>query len=264
MTSIYGARRTAPAYAERSFVPERRLSGQTERVESELGIDTLLVILEGIGTVAFAFSGVLTAKETNMDVFGALVLGVVTAIGGGMLRDILLGTFPPVALMRPSYLLTSLGASAFLILLEYCLQPALQRHRPATDTFLNITDSLGVAAFAVVGVQGALDSPYHSGYLAVFVGMITAVGGGMLRDILATKMPVVMRKRVYALAALIGSLVYYLLQTRSGIGSRTLSALVSIVLVLAIRFLAIHYKWNLPKMPADVEKGSSGDSGGKP
>lgn len=116
----------------------------------------------------------------------------------------------------------------------------------------------------MVGVQGALDSPYHSGYLAVFVGMITAVGGGMLRDILATKMPVVMRKRVYALAALIGSLVYYLLQTRSGIGSRTLSALVSIVLVLAIRFLAIHYKWNLPKMPADVEKGSSGDSGGKP
>lgn len=74
-------------------MPERRLSGQTERVESELGIDTLLVILEGIGTVAFAFSGVLTAKETNMDVFGALVLGVVTAIGGGMLRDILLGTF---------------------------------------------------------------------------------------------------------------------------------------------------------------------------
>jgi uncharacterized membrane protein YeiH len=231
-------------------------------MESALSIDTLLIILEMIGTVAFAFSGVLTAKETNMDVFGALVLGVVTAVGGGMLRDILLGNLPPAALMWPGYLLLSLGASVFLILVEYCLQPVVQRHRLATDTFLNITDSLGLAAFAVIGVQGAIESAYHSGYLAVFVGVITAVGGGMLRDILASKMPVVMRKRVYALAALIGSVVYYLLQKQKALGD-TLPALLSIALMLLIRFLAIHYKWNLPKMPANPQQGSIGEGNRK-
>lgn len=227
-----------------------------------MSIDTLLIILEMIGTVAFAFSGVLTAKETNMDVFGALVLGVVTAVGGGMLRDILLGNLPPAALMWPGYLLLSLGASVFLILVEYCLQPVVQRHRLATDTFLNITDSLGLAAFAVIGVQGAIKSAFHSGYLAVFVGVITAVGGGMLRDILASKMPVVMRKRVYALAALIGSVVYYLLQKQKALGD-TLPALLSIALMLLIRFLAIHYKWNLPKMPANPQQGSIGEGNRK-
>lgn len=224
-----------------------------------MNINHLLFILEMIGNAAFAVSGVMVARDRHMDLFGAVLLGCTTACGGGVIRDILLGQFPPAMFTNPVYV-----ASAALISVLVFIFLRLQTERIAeakekdpagnvpstgsvTDGILNTADAIGLAAFVVVGCQVSADAGYASnGFLCVFVGVVTGIGGGILRDILAGQMPLIMRKRIYGVAAIAGAVIYWLcLYLQIGI---TTASSISIACTILLRFLAIHYRWNLPKL----------------
>ena len=205
----------------------------------------IIFVLEIIGTIAFSCSGVAIAKKKEMDVFGAIVLGVLTACGGGFIRDITLGRTPPVMFVNPVYAIVAIITALIVFIIEYMYQDKLDKNKKSIDLFLNITDSIGLAVFAVVGVQAGIQSGKGGMFLCVFVGMITAIGGGIMRDIFAMRVPKVLAKRVYGLAAIIGALLYYLLYVKADL-TAVAASIVSIAVMLLIRFLAIHYKWNLP------------------
>ena len=206
-------------------------------------MDILIFAFEIIGTVAFSVSGAMTGLKKNMDIFGVMILGVVTAIGGGVTRDLILGITPPGTFGHPVYAIVATVTAIITFL------PAIRRlltsNQHVHDFVLLILDSLGLGVFTVVGIQTAYSvSTGRGAFLVVFVGVITGVGGGVLRDIFAGQMPLIMRKRVYGLAAIIGAVVYCLF-LRIGMNV-PLSTILSLAATCLIRFLAIHYRWNLP------------------
>ena len=206
-------------------------------------MDILIFAFEIIGTVAFSVSGAMTGLKKNMDIFGVMILGVVTAIGGGVTRDLILGITPPGTFGHPVYAIVATVTAIITFL------PAVRRlltsNQHVHDFVLLILDSLGLGVFTVVGIQTAYSGSAGRGaFLVVFVGVITGVGGGVLRDIFAGQMPLIMRKRVYGLAAIIGAVVYCLF-LRIGMNV-LLSTILSLAATCLIRFLAIHYRWNLP------------------
>lgn len=212
--------------------------------------ENIFFVIEMLGTVAFTVSGVLVARERKMDLFGALVLGGVTAVGGGAIRDLLLGYVPPQMFLKPVYVTTSAVVS-LLVFLYFLLQE--DRKHPIRSEFygkiFNMSDSFGLSVFAVSGSETAIRCGYGDKmFLTIFVGILTAVGGGVLRDILAGQMPLIMRKRVYAVAAAAGALVFYCLCVIMRV-DKTASTVISIFSTVLIRSLAIHYRWNLPHFP---------------
>ncbi len=214
----------------------------------ELDFSLIVFILEMVGTVAFAVSGVMVARERKMDIFGAVVLGCATAVGGGLIRDLILGVIPPAMFQKPVYVTVAAVASIVFFCLERygkCWQRFLASNQERNDQLLNIADSIGLAAFVVVGCRTAIDSGYADNFfLCSFVGVLTGIGGGILRDMLAAQMPLIMRKRVYGIAAIVGAVVYCGL-LRMPVDAVTASVACMVVTCL-IRFLAIHYRWNLP------------------
>lgn len=201
-------------------------------------------IVEILGTITFSISGAMVAIRKRMDILGVIVLGVVTAVGGGMIRDVLLGITPPAAFQNPRYVAWA-GAVA---LTEFIVVRRRwgNRSRQQFDRFLNLADAFGLGIFAVMGVRTAIDCGYgDNGFLSIFVGVLTGVGGGMLRDTMAGEVPKIFRKRIYAVAALAGAMAYYYT------ADRLIPASVSIVLcsglVVCIRLLAAHFEWDLPR-----------------
>ncbi len=162
-------------------------------------------VFEILGTVAFAFSGATVGLARGMDVFGIALLSVVTAVGGGILRDVLAGIFPPFALRGPDGIVLALvTAAAVCIGFRYFRGPC--RGRKLVLFAYRVSDTAGLAAFTVTGVITAIHSyPGYRYVLPVLLGLITAVGGGILRDVLAQKVPVVLYEDVYAMASVLGS-----------------------------------------------------------
>ena len=206
----------------------------------------LFFLVEMTGTVAFAISGAMLAIERRLDLFGVVFLGVVTAIGGGVLRDLLLGQVPPLAFLNSVYFLVS----ALTALVVFAAALLLRRRRgtslPSNSSLLNIFDAAGLGIFSVIGVQNTVAAGFGDNlFLCLFLGMTTGVGGGALRDVLSGSTPAILRKHVYALASLAGALCYYLLRTRFPAGSIAVSTL----LVILLRVLASRYRWTLPRIP---------------
>lgn len=209
-------------------------------------VDNIIFALEIIGIVAFAITGVITALEKKFDVFGALVLGVVTSVGGGILRDMILGYLPPAAFRNSVYAVTALITSLAVFWLAYFLGARIKKHFNVYSQIINIFDSLGLSVFVVGGVNAAIACGFGDNmFLSVFVGTLTGVGGGVMRDIMAGRVPKILRKRVYALAAIIGAIIYYLLITYN-ICSSTWAIILGAGSVLIIRILATVFHWNLP------------------
>lgn len=206
----------------------------------------LFFLVEMTGTVAFAISGAMLAIERRLDLFGVVFLGVVTAIGGGVLRDLLLGQVPPLAFLNSVYFLVS----ALTALVVFAAALLLRRRRgtslPSNSSLLNVFDAAGLGIFSVIGVQNTVAAGFGDNlFLCLFLGMTTGVGGGALRDVLSGSTPAILRKHVYALASLAGALCYYLLRTRFPAGSIAVSTL----LVILLRVLASRYRWTLPRIP---------------
>lgn len=202
-----------------------------------------LLILEIIGTVAFAVSGAMTGLAKKMDIFGVSILGLTTAVGGGVLRDVILGLTPPAMFTNPIYAAVAAAVSVIVFL------PAVRRWLTAygrvRDILMLVMDSLGLGVFTVVGIQRAYTATEHRGlFLLVFVGVVTGVGGGLLRDVMAGNTPYIFVKHVYASASIIGAILCAALWEPLG---ATMAMILGASVILIVRLLAAHYHWSLPK-----------------
>ncbi len=213
-----------------------------------MNAQTLIFIAELIGVAAFAVSGVLVAIDRNLDLFGALVLGAITAVGGGMLRDVMIGHHPPMVFINPIYALLAVIVSLTVFFLAYFLGDRIDLHSERLARIINFFDALGLGIFAIVGVDAVLGGEMEeNGFLAVFIGTITAVGGGLLRDVFVASVPAIFRKHVYAVAAILGSMLYYF---SVSLGLPVVVALpLTVTVIVTIRLLAAHYRWNMPHVP---------------
>lgn len=210
-------------------------------------MDVFIIILELVGTVAFSVSGAMTAMKKNMDIFGVMILGLTTAVGGGIIRDLILGITPPATFRNPLYAVTAMVTAAAVFL--PWVRRLFQRYQRIYDLILFAMDSIGLGIFTVIGVQAAFaQSGSYNLFLLTFVGVITGVGGGVLRDVLAGNTPYIFVKHVYACASLAGALCCAALWSLlPGIWAMNISA----ALVLLIRALSAHYRWSLPRAKLD-------------
>ena len=199
---------------------------------------SLLYILDLIGTFVFAISGLRLAAKKDMDLFGATVIGFVTAVGGGTTRDLLLGSNPVTWMNDVNYPVAILAALPFTILFKKYIVN-LKR------TFF-IFDTIGIALFTISGMQKALTYDLHPG-LAMLMGMVSATVGGVIRDILCNEIPLIFRREIYAMACFLGALVYYLLDRYTVIG-QDIIYLLTTALIIIVRVVSIKYNLSLPKM----------------
>ena len=206
-------------------------------------MDELIYALEIIGAAAFAVSGAMAALEHESDIFGVIFLAVVTALGGGVIRDLLLGVTPPKMFVSYVYLAVAAVAALVVFADAYIRREKYRKHRDKLDSINNMFDAVGLAVFTVSGMNTAMQQSDNV-LLILALGMSTGVGGGMLRDMMINKMPKVLRKRVYAVASLLGGGVYYGLFAL-GV-HETIAAVSGMVVIIALRVLATVYKWNLP------------------
>lgn len=199
---------------------------------------------EMVGTVAFASSGAMLGIRKNLDLFGVIVLGLCVAVGGGILRDIILGLTPPGAFQNPSYAMVALITSVLLFFLVYWKQEILNsRYLVIYEKIMNYCDAVGLGIFTVIGVYNAWLLGYRGRFFLIFLGVLTGVGGGIIRDVLANTMPFVLHKHIYAVAALAGALVCTLL-----IGRHVYAAMgAGCAVIILIRLLASRFCWDLPK-----------------
>ncbi len=205
-------------------------------------MQTFVFILEMIGTIAFAASGAMTALKKNMDIFGIAILGITTAVGGGAMRDIILGKTPPTMFEKPIY--AAVAAAVSIIVFFPFVRRLLNKNQYIYDHAMRVMDSLGLAIFTVMGINAAKNiSDGHNLFLLVFVGVITGVGGGLMRDIMAGDTPYIFVKHVYACASIAGALVAALVWDLLG---AVAAMFIGAVLIFTIRMLAAHYKWSLP------------------
>ena len=208
--------------------------------------DLTVLILNIIGTVSFAISGALVSVKARLDLFGVVFLGMVTAFGGGMMRDVLIGRQPAI-FSNPSLVGIALitGISVFIIL--YINRKNILKLDMKITYFNNFFDAIGLGAFTVMGTEIAFTSGvYENVLLSVSLGFLTAVGGGMIRDVLADTAPFILKKHVYALVSILGALVYYYLRLFGMAGGVASSVVIG--LVFALRMLATKYEWTLPKI----------------
>ena len=209
--------------------------------------DILIYIMEMLGSVAFASSGAMLGIERKMDLFGVNVLGVTTAVGGGMIRDLILGITPPVMFQDASYALAAVATSTILFFIAYIRQQLFSGSLAVWyDRIMLICDTIGLGIFTVVGSSAAIDAGYGDNrFLIVFVGVLTGVGGGMIRDMMAGTMPYIFVKHVYAVASIAGGIVFIVLYPYTG---RIVGMMIGAGVVCSIRFLAAYYRWNLPRI----------------
>ncbi|MBO5247765.1 MAG: trimeric intracellular cation channel family protein [Clostridia bacterium] len=214
----------------------------------------IVFILECIGTVAFAITGVLVAVEARLDFFGVCLVGCITAVGGGILRDVVLGITPPLVFDNLVMILIALGISIAVFFLLY-VKSGIYRKKSKIVHVNNIFDSVGLGVFSVMGAEVACNYGFQENLLLVVVaGVLTGIGGGMMRDVLTKNIPFVLRKHIYAVASLVGILVFWLL--RKYTGNLTVASAVGVLLVVAIRILASTFRWSLPKVKICEEEES--------
>ena len=206
-------------------------------------MDTFVIIIESICVVAFAISGALVAIDKKMDIFGVTILGLTTSIGGGIIRDLILDITPPMSLRHPRIAIIAIVTS--LIFFIPFIRKKIQEEEKIYNVLMFITDSLGLGLFTVIGVQTAINNGFADNYfLQVFVGVLSGVGGGVLRDVLAGNRPYIFIKHFYATAALIGAIICVALWNIVG---SLIAMLISAFVIFVLRVLAAHYHWELPK-----------------
>ena len=206
----------------------------------------LFFLVELVGTIAFAISGAMLAIQRGLDLFGVIFLGMTTGVGGGVLRDLLLGQVPPLAFLNWTYLLVAAAAAGLVFAAALAGRRRGRSELPVNNALLNVFDAAGLGIFSVIGVQHTVAAGFGENmFLCVFLGMTTGVGGGVLRDVLSRSTPAILRKHVYALASLAGAIVYYLAKDLLP----TASIVISVLLVILLRVLASRYRWTLPRIP---------------
>lgn len=197
--------------------------------------------LEILGTVAFAFAGALVAIDNDLDLFGINLMAVMTACGGGMTRDVLLGNTPPMMFRNPVYVALAV-VTAFLTFFIYH-KLVKSRFRGQIMDIVSILDAIGLAVFTTVGMDLAIQLGHDSRFLICAMGVLTAVGGGLLRDVMVNIKPSLLTKEIYAIASMIGAVVYILLMYIMPV---TVANIIAMVVIFALRMWAIMKNINLP------------------
>ncbi len=196
----------------------------------------LMYFLDLMGTAAFAISGAIAGIRKDSDIYGVVVLGCVTAVGGGTLRDILVGRIPPFIFNDYNYLILSIIVSVLTFFFYNFFEKRYD--------ILLVMDALGLGVFTIIGISVGLN--YKIGYMgAVMMGVMTGTVGGMIRDTLLGEIPLVLQKTVYASACLAGGILYIIL-IQIGVNDN-INVVLSATFVFSIRMLAIKLNWNLPK-----------------
>jgi uncharacterized membrane protein YeiH len=193
----------------------------------------MLVLLDIFGTAIFAITGSLVGKQKQMDIFGVVVLALVTALGGGTLRDVLLGQLPVFWISQPEIIVICIVAA----LLTFALSDRI----PFPRRTLLLSDAIGLATFSVIGAQAAIT--FHP-IIAIIMGGMTGTAGGIIRDLLSDKIPIILRRDIYATAAMSGASVFVLLHHDAI--NNDLALFLGATVTLVIRLLAIRRRWNLP------------------
>jgi uncharacterized membrane protein YeiH len=194
----------------------------------------ILYHIDLIGTMVFAISGALTAMEKKLDIFGVAAVAFITALGGGTLRDVLMGS-TPVGWMNDLTYLAMIGGGLLISLL---FRQFVQKLR---HTFF-LFDTIGIGVFTVLGLQKALSLGLHP-IIAVMMGMVSAVFGGVSRDIICNEIPLIFRKEIYALACLFGGVVFIILRYLEVPTKANIISAISVIIIM--RLFAVFYKWNL-------------------
>lgn len=195
-----------------------------------------LYIIDILGTFSFAVSGAFLAMQKRLDPFGVLVVSFVTAIGGGTLRDILIGNLP-VGWLRNETATVVIFASAIAAMF-------FSRFLKQFTTTLFLFDALGLGLFTVIGIEIGIDKHFSMG-ICIALGTISACFGGVIRDVLLNNVPLLFRKEIYAMACIAGGLLYFLLEKMAI--DAVLAKITCIVFIFAIRVLAFRFKWSLPQ-----------------
>lgn len=194
-------------------------------------------VLDILGTIAFAISGVLVAMDKRLDLFGVLIIAFVTAIGGGTLRDLLIGNTPVVWMRDATYMITIVITVVFAIIFSSRLKYLRKS--------LFLFDTIGIGLFTMIGIEKGLEAELLP-IMCIALGTMTASFGGVIRDILCNEIPVVFRKEIYATACILGGLSYFLVNTL-GVPEKYSYGL-GILTVISIRLLAVRYAISLPNI----------------
>ena len=227
-----------------------------------MSFGTEILIIELIGIIAFTISGAIVAIKKRFDLFGIIVLGVVTAVGGGALRDIILGIFPLAMFQKPIYVFVAFITSLIIFMIMSVASVEVEEKKSFLIELINFFDAIGLGIFAVIGTNTAIINGYeNNAFLAVFVGVCTGIGGGMLRDMLAQRVPLVLYKDIYALAAVAGSTMYYYMYLNKL--SAFISVTSAIVVTILIRLAALYYNLGLPKLSLLKRKNKNSEQNNK-
>ncbi|MFY0601127.1 MAG: trimeric intracellular cation channel family protein [Cyclobacteriaceae bacterium] len=197
----------------------------------------ILYIIDILGTMVFAISGAMTAYEKKLDVFGISAVAFITALGGGTLRDLLIGSTPVAWMGNYTYLIMILFGISMALIFKQKLQK-LRR------TFF-LFDTIGIAVFTILGLQKSLDIGI-SPPICILMGMVSAVFGGVLRDIVCNEIPLIFRKEIYALTCIVGGVIYVIL-IEIGL-AREINILCTVSIIVVLRILAVTFKWKLPDL----------------
>src|SRR6218665_963600 len=191
-------------------------------------------LLDIIGTMAFAMSGALTAMHKKLDPFGVFIIAFVTAVGGGTLRDVMIGRTPVGWMQDPTYV--------YMIVLGFVLTIIFRKRLDKLRTSLALFDTIGLGVFTLIGIQKGIDYNLHP-VICIALGTMTACFGGVTRDILCVEIPVIFRREVYATICIFGGFVFFTLKQLNL--EDDILYLVTSVVIISIRLLAVKYRWSL-------------------
>lgn len=208
---------------------------------------SFIFFMDILGTIAFAVSGAMVAIKKEMDIFGVNILAIITSVGGGMLRDILIGNIPPEMFRNPIYTVVAVIVANIVFAGIYWNKKNIKRsYVNLYEKTLFLFDTLGLAVFTVDGINAGMHSEYDSNtFLVVFLGVITGVGGGVLRDTLANELPYIFVKHIYACASILGGIVTVYCWKYFG---QNVAIFAGFFVIIVIRLLAAYYKWDLPRI----------------
>ncbi len=208
--------------------------------------DEIAFILEIIGTIAFASSGAILGIRKQMDIFGVMVLGVITALGGGLIRDLVLGIIPPS--MFKSSNMTALAVVTSLIIFGVFYFKIFSFDHRAYHLYqklILIMDAVGLGAFTSIGISKAVELGYERKFLLIFVGMVTGIGGGIIRDVLSNETPLIFKEEIYAVASLLGTVFFLVFYHHFNIDHLMIG---TSVIVIIIRILCENLGLDLPRV----------------
>ena len=210
-------------------------------------MDTVIFIIELLGVITFAISGAMRAILKQLDIVGVILLALITSFGGGVIRDLILGSNPPARFVKSEYIiyvLVGLLTAIVCAIYAYIKKHSNELTIVTRSLILNVADAVGLGIFCITGASIAIEMGYQDNFLLVlFVGAISGVGGGILRDVLVGEIPIIFRKYIYLTPTLLGTIAYYFL---SYTNMPLLAMGVGVAIIITLRVLAIVFKWNLP------------------